>query len=125
MSTLIIAIVAVAGTIAATSLVCALVFWAFCLKVERSWTLEIPLINTERWHLESVRKRWALVSLVGYALSMGLTMLLTHGLGYAAANLWIMGAASAGILIIGLRAMVHNDRCFENDLKHRYPSYRM
>lgn len=125
MSTLIITIVAIASVIAAASVICAGVFWAYCLKVERSWKLEVPLVNTERWRIESVRKRWALAGMVGYVLSMALAMLLSHTLEYSPANLYIIGATSLALMAISMRATIHNSRCFENDLKNRYPSFRM
>lgn len=113
----------VAMLIAATSLTAALIFWGLCKKREDSWTSEVPLEREARWSLERKRTRYALVSIIGYALSMGLSMILKEALeGSQSFNLTLIAIASAGILIVGLRAMVHNGRSFEASLNRDNPN---
>lgn len=113
---------------ALVALIPSIVFWIRCLEVERSWATPIPAkgeghdraIN-EAIRRERGRKRIAIPVFVGYVLTMGLTMLLKN---VFEVETWPMIAiASIALLIVGIRAMVHNDRSTEQRMKNRYGSH--
>lgn len=113
----------VAMLIAATSLTAALIFWGLCKKRESSWASEVPLEREVRWSLERKRTRYALISIFGYAGAMILSMILKNALeGSQSFNLTLIGLASAGLLIVALRAMIHNGRSFEASLDWDNPN---
>ncbi len=113
----------VAMFFAATSLTAAFIFWGLCKKRENSWASEVPMEREARWKLESKRTRYALVSIIAYAVAMGLSIILKNGLeGSQSFNLTLVGIASAGILIVGMRAMVHNGRSMEASFNRDNPN---
>ncbi len=113
----------VAMLIAATSLTAALIFWGLCKKREDSWTSEVPLEREARWSLERKRTRYALISIFGYAGAMILAMILKNALDVSQSfNMTLIALGSAGILIVSLRAMIHNGRSFEASLNRDNPN---
>lgn len=116
---------------AAVALICGIGFWVRCLEVEQSWATPIPpkgeahdraissAISRERQ-----RKRIAIPVLVGFILTACLNALLQHVYDIQIGWTWpMMAAAATGLLIVTLRAMVHNDRCFEQRMKNRYGTH--
>ena len=117
------ALCVVAMIIAATSLTAALIFWGLCNKRENTWTNEVPLEREARWKLESKRTRYALISIIGYAVSIILSMILKDALGVSQSfTLTLTLIGTAGILIVALRAMIHNGRSFEASLNRDNPN---
>ena len=113
----------VAAFIAVFSLGTAIGFWVYCLKVERAWMSEPRISNEAFAKLESERTKLALASIIAYAICIALTATLKSWLEFSQIlNISLMAIASAGILIVSIRAMVHNDRSFESYLKRRYRS---
>jgi len=79
----------------------------------------------KRWRLDKTRARTGLYALGAYAVGMFSlipvqSMLKTAG-STSNAPLIVMLVLSAGLLIVGLRSVIHNGREFELDLKRRYP----
>ncbi len=106
---------------AAVSFGAAFFFWDYCLKVEKAWTASPRLEKTQFWKLESVRKRWALVSAIGYVAVVLLTAIMKNRLEVSQTiNLTLIGVASAGLLITAFRAMCHNGRSVEASLSTTY-----
>ena len=113
----------VAMLVAATSITAAFIFWGLCKKREDSWASEVPLEREARWSLEKKRTRYALISIIGYAGAMILSMILKNALeGSQSFNLTLIAIASAGLLIVALRAMIHNGRSFEASLNRDNPN---
>ena len=124
MTTFATVLLVVVALVAVFSLGTAIAFWVYCLKVEKAWMCEPRMENEPFWKLESQRKKFALASIIAYAVSVGLTTGLKSWFEISQTyNLTFLAIASAGILIVGLRAMVHNDRSFEQWLKRRYQSF--
>lgn len=109
--------------VAITTFSASIFFWVACKRKEDSWKNEVPLQKEVVWELERRRTRWALVSIFGYALAMLISMLLKN---YFEASqpltMILVGAGSASILIMSLRAMVHNNRSFEASLDRTNPN---
>ncbi len=125
MATIVFVLAAISALVA---LFCGITFWIRCLEVERSWATPIPAsgeghdrgikaaISRER-----KRTRIAIPVLVAYIATLLLGMWLKDGFGFGnAAFLPLTIVASIGLLIVSLRAMVHNDRCFEQRMKNRW-----
>jgi hypothetical protein len=113
----------VAMLIAATSFTAAFIFWGLCKRREDTWSNEVPIEREDRWKLESKRMRYALISIIGYGVSMALAMILRHALEVSQSfNMSLIGLATAGLLIVALRAMIHNGRSFEASLNRGSPN---
>lgn len=123
MAILVTALSAVAVFVAVTSLTASFIFWGLCKRREDTWQNEVPLERDARWKLESKRMRYALISIIGYGVSMGLAMILKHALEVSQSfNMTLIGLATAGLLIVAFRAMIHNGRSFEASLNRDNPN---
>lgn len=102
---------------AATSFTASLIFWGLCKKQENTWTSKVPIEKEIRWKMESRRTRYALISIFAYAGSIILALILKNELEVSQSFCsTLMGLGTAGILIVALRALIHNGRSFEASL---------
>lgn len=123
MAILVTLVTVAAFAVAVTTSTASIIFWVLCKKKEESWKSEVPIEKEARWEMESRRTRWALVSILGYALAMILAMVLKNAFEVSQAlNLTLIGASTAGILITSLRATIHNGRSFEASLERNNPN---
>ncbi len=117
------ALTVVAFLIAASALTASLIFWGLCNRRESTWASEVPIERETRWQMESRRTRFALISIIGYGVSMALAMILKNALEISQSlNLTLIGLATAGLLIVAFRAMIHNGRSFEASLERDNPN---
>ncbi len=116
---------------AVVALICGIGFWVRCVEVEQSWTTPIPAkgeghdraINAAIKR-ERQRTRIAIPVFVGFILTVCLNAVLNSLFKVEIDSTWpMMAAATMGLLFVALRAMVHNDRCFEQRMKNRYGTH--